>query len=81
MMVMTMKMEVMTMVMVVVVYLRRRSHKKRLKGSWKLKDSLVKYLKEWDHRVSTSPHIQTFMFQKEGQNTTPLGRPGMGLYT
>ena len=80
-MVMMMKMEVMTMVMVAVVYLRRRSHKGRRKGSWKLKDSLVKYLEEWDHQVSISPHIQTFMFQKEGQNITPLERPGMGSCT
>ena len=76
-----MKMEVMTMVMVVVMYLRQRSHKKRLPESWRRKDSSVKYLKEWDHRVSTSLHTQTFIFQKEDLNITPLARLGMGLCT
>ena len=76
-----MKMEVMTMVMVVVMYLRQRSHRKRLPESWRRKDSSVKYLKEWDHRVSTSLHTQTFIFQKEDLNITPLARLGMGLCT
>ena len=69
------------MVMVVVVKPSSKVPREPTEGELEAEGTLTQYLKDWDHQVSTSQHIQIFMYRKEDQIITPSGRLGMGSYT